>query len=239
MTRGSRKRELLEEGARLFSRQGYAGTSLRDLADATNIRAASIYAHFDGKEQLFAAVMSDAIDRLLRGIEELADGPGSPEERIVEFARRHTRIFSSEPVIAGLLFHSYSPQSPEVPVERRRDYEASLRRLIDQGIADGSFSADVDTKMAATALLSMLNWTYCWYDPRGPLGSDEIADEFSSIILSHLRAADTLEHPGSDVAAGDDAESNQPIPASVKPVARQPKSVLHESPIPTNESEKK
>src|SRR5262245_8828581 len=41
----------------LFSRQGFAGTSMRQIAGAVGIRAASLYNHFPGKEALFSAIV--------------------------------------------------------------------------------------------------------------------------------------------------------------------------------------
>jgi AcrR family transcriptional regulator len=48
---------LLEEATRLFSTRGYAGTSLEDVAAASQVTRGAVYHHFDGKQALFEAVL--------------------------------------------------------------------------------------------------------------------------------------------------------------------------------------
>ena len=48
---------LLEAATRLFSTRGYAGTSLEDVAAASQVTRGAVYHHFDGKQALFEAVL--------------------------------------------------------------------------------------------------------------------------------------------------------------------------------------
>src|SRR5439155_687263 len=48
---------LLEEATRLFGTRGYAGTSLEDVAAASQVTRGAVYHHFDGKQALFEAVL--------------------------------------------------------------------------------------------------------------------------------------------------------------------------------------
>ncbi len=48
---------ILEAAQSLFLTHGYHGTSMRMIADATNITPAAIYNHFTGKEALFTALV--------------------------------------------------------------------------------------------------------------------------------------------------------------------------------------
>ncbi|WP_219834486.1 TetR/AcrR family transcriptional regulator [Paenibacillus sp. R14(2021)] len=45
----------------LFAESGYEGVSLSEIAKSVGIKTPSIYAHFDSKEQLFLALLEDAI----------------------------------------------------------------------------------------------------------------------------------------------------------------------------------
>lgn len=56
-TRGERTRaDILDSAYRLFIEQGYHGTSMRQIAEHTGLALGGIYNHFDGKEDIFAAV---------------------------------------------------------------------------------------------------------------------------------------------------------------------------------------
>jgi hypothetical protein len=46
--------------------------------------------------------------------------------------------------------------------------------------------ADVNPKLAAFALLGMLNWTYQWYKASGPIRCDEVIRTFQQLFLNAL-----------------------------------------------------
>lgn len=55
------KARILEQALALFTDKGYEGTSMDDIAAAVGIRKASLYAHFSGKEAIFAAIFADIL----------------------------------------------------------------------------------------------------------------------------------------------------------------------------------
>ncbi|MDR1043900.1 MAG: TetR/AcrR family transcriptional regulator [Candidatus Adiutrix sp.] len=60
---GSRTKEhILMKGTILFAQKGYASVSMRDLAEVTGIKPASLYNHFSSKEALWEAVVDHAVD---------------------------------------------------------------------------------------------------------------------------------------------------------------------------------
>ena len=57
LTRGERTRALIIQAAhQLFIKQGYHGTSMRQIADHAGISLGAVYNHFSGKEDVFKAV---------------------------------------------------------------------------------------------------------------------------------------------------------------------------------------
>ena len=55
------KQDILARSLELFMEKGYDGASMSDIAAATGIKKASLYAHFTGKEDIFSAVFSDVL----------------------------------------------------------------------------------------------------------------------------------------------------------------------------------
>ncbi|HEY5230670.1 MAG TPA: helix-turn-helix domain-containing protein, partial [Galbitalea sp.] len=49
----AKREEILRTALEVFARQGYRGTSLRELADAVNLSQAGLLHYFDSKEELF------------------------------------------------------------------------------------------------------------------------------------------------------------------------------------------
>lgn len=68
------KQRVLDVAEELFMQRGYAAITLRDIAEALEIRQASLYYHFPGgKEQLFMAVATRAFERHQAGMEAAID----------------------------------------------------------------------------------------------------------------------------------------------------------------------
>lgn len=55
------KSDILTQSLELFMEKGYDGASMSDIAAATGIKKASLYAHFTGKEDIFSAVFSEVL----------------------------------------------------------------------------------------------------------------------------------------------------------------------------------
>jgi AcrR family transcriptional regulator len=64
------RQRVLDVAEELFMTRGYNSITLRDIADALDIRQASLYYHFpEGKEQLFVAVATRTFERHRQGME--------------------------------------------------------------------------------------------------------------------------------------------------------------------------
>lgn len=80
-TKGERTAErVLDAAEPLFAEHGYAGTSLRDIADAVGLRIPSLYNHFGSKEVLYAAVLDRGLAPVLAMLD--AAVAAAPTERL-------------------------------------------------------------------------------------------------------------------------------------------------------------
>lgn len=64
LPRAARQEAILRGAARAFARAGYAATSMEDIAAASGITKLIVYRHFQGKEELYRAVLQRVFDRL-------------------------------------------------------------------------------------------------------------------------------------------------------------------------------
>lgn len=62
-TRRSRA-QILAAALKLFSRYGYHGTSLRDIAEAAKASTGNVYHHFPDKESIFTALIEEYLDMI-------------------------------------------------------------------------------------------------------------------------------------------------------------------------------
>ena len=193
MVEVSRRRAIEDVASDLFRANGYAGTSVRDIARAMSMQGPSLYAHVTSKEDVLWAI----VDRAATRFEDAADRaeaaaelrrPGDPVEAISGLIRAHVEVLTDDVGEASVFVHEWRALGPErrgAVLARRDAYEARFRRPIGDGIALGAFAL-VDPAIAATVLLTALNGVATWYDPDGRLGPDRVADHVVELGLRLL-----------------------------------------------------
>ncbi len=63
------RQELLDAALELFAEQGYAGTSVKEIAEVVGIRDSAIYRHFQGKREIFEQLVAESGPVLLDELE--------------------------------------------------------------------------------------------------------------------------------------------------------------------------
>lgn len=145
---------ILDEAEALFANKGFAGTSVRDIANKAGLTPASLYNHFSNKDALYRAVLE-------RGIQPLA-------ERLAMLATaediNETGAHVIEGIMAHLAEHSHLPRlialeaatGGEHLTELARDW---IRPLTDQAIAAFEEESTADTGWSAEeAPLAISAW---------------------------------------------------------------------------------
>ncbi|GAA4401513.1 TetR/AcrR family transcriptional regulator [Tsukamurella soli] len=179
--------QLMEAAEGLFSRQGVAGTSLQELADAVGLTRTGVYHYVSGKDELLEHLVRGftletaeslgalAVDTERPAAERLREAVASVARRVAEHPRRFRLLLTSE--------DSFPEPLAKQHRAARRDTLAALSSLIDAAKQDGS-CRPVDTSLAAFALLGVANWVAFWYPPRGlDLSPAQVADQLADIAL--------------------------------------------------------
>lgn len=188
MPRPGRKEEVVAAAVTLFSRKGYHGTTVRDIALESGMLSGSLYAHIDSKEDLLYEIVLGAADWFMAVMASVLKTPAPASTKLREAMKGHLRVMAESREAAAIFMHEWKALSPErraVVAEKRRAYEGAFAEIIAQGVVAGEFRA-VDAKFARLLVLSAVNWLYQWYDPSGPLGPDAVADRFADLIVHGL-----------------------------------------------------
>jgi AcrR family transcriptional regulator len=189
-TATDRKLDLLIAAGALFSKWGYHGTTVRQLAKALDVQGGSIYAHIDSKEDLLWEIVDGVATKFQQMASEIPASLG-PKARIEALVRGHLATVAAELHFATVFFKEWTclgDRRRSRIAERRDEYEAVFRRTIEQGVKQGAFRVG-DPKLAAIYLLSVLNGSHLWFRPSAGLGIDEVADQFVDLTLHALGAA--------------------------------------------------
>jgi AcrR family transcriptional regulator len=187
---GARRREIDEVASQLFHANGYAATSVRDIARALDIQGASLYAHVASKEDVLWAIVDGVATAFERAADDAvaATAASDPIDRLAALVEAHVEAVTADPERASVFVTEWRHLSADrrAAIATRRDaYEARLRGLIADGTATGAFRA-ADPALAATFLLTALNGIATWYRPDGRLTADRIADHYVDLALRAL-----------------------------------------------------
>ena len=186
----TRRRRIEDVASDLFREQGYAATSVRDIARALDIQGASLYAHVTSKEDVLWAI----VDRAASRFEAAADAANERAvrsdhaARLAELARAHVRTIAEDVGAASVFvgeWRSLGAERRAAILERRDAYEHRFRSLIAAGIASGELRM-TDPALAAMLVLGALNSIATWYDPDGRLSAERIADYAADLAVRTL-----------------------------------------------------
>jgi TetR/AcrR family transcriptional regulator, cholesterol catabolism regulator len=181
------RRELfLGVAARLFEENGYARTSVEEIAGELGLTKKAFYYYWKNKQE----VLQEIHDRGLRVINERLEGvmaeESSPAVRLERAIRNHIEtVLEDRSIIAALL--GDFPFSEETR-KGRRAYTRRFQSLIEEGISAGAVR-DLDPEMLTFAILALCNSVAQWYRPGGRLSSDEIGDIFARFAADGWRVA--------------------------------------------------
>jgi AcrR family transcriptional regulator len=135
-----RKDEILDAAERLFAAKGYAATTTADLLHETGIARGTLYYHFTSKEQVLDGLIHRHSDRLVAGVEQIADTEGPALPRMVACVAgltphdEHQATLMTQLSQAGdaILFH----KSLDDLVVRLAPV---IARVAEQGVTEGVF----------------------------------------------------------------------------------------------------
>jgi len=185
--------QVLESATRLFTEKGYEAASVRDLAAELEIRPSSLYHHFPGKQHiLFAICLRMQTDFNAEVMPELlASRP--PDLAIASAVRRH--VLFGHRRKGEVLVNIRERRS--LPVEQlaqvnglRRAYRDTMARVIEVGCEQGIFRV-WDPKLAAMAIVDMINGLPHWFKPRDEQDLERVADLYAGAALTLLRGWET------------------------------------------------
>jgi AcrR family transcriptional regulator len=177
-------------GLRLIFEHGFEATSLRRLAAEVGLRPASLYNHIATKQDLLFGLVHAHMLALLAEMEEALAGAHTPEARLRAFLAHHLLYHMDkkrEVYVANFELRALEPGNLRIVLGLRREYEARLIGILDEGVRAGVL-AFADTHVAAYAMLAMLTGACTWYKPDGRLSKAEMVALHTDLLLAGCRA---------------------------------------------------
>lgn len=173
--------------AATFVQHGLDGVTMSDIVEASGIPRATLYYHFDGKESVFAFIYRRAFDEFEAAVAAALDGSGSARDRLVRVVRAQLEFYARHPMAREAVHRNVGrgAGAAEVVDRARTAYVGPVAKLIEDGIADGSFAPTPSPAALAAAILGAVTTSAGLSRQAG--GEDWLEDVQDSVTAFVLR----------------------------------------------------
>jgi TetR/AcrR family fatty acid metabolism transcriptional regulator len=158
-----RRQEIMAQAEKIFTTKGYHATTMAEIAEASGFAIGSIYLFFNGKEQLYEALIVDKMDAINRELRESCLAQDSMKGKIEALVHTHLAVVEkSENFLALLIrWEGSCHRDGKFPLVERlinnyRNHVDFISSIFEEGKDAGAF-AEGEPNALALALVGILD----------------------------------------------------------------------------------
>jgi TetR/AcrR family transcriptional regulator len=128
--------------AEAFSRRGFDGVVVDDIARAAGINKAMIYYHFTDKLTLYREIVRDMLRHAGASVTEIADSTDAPEQKIARWIATFVSLGEERPYFPPLMMREIAEGAPHLDHDTfalMRTVIGAFARILGEGQARGVF----------------------------------------------------------------------------------------------------
>ncbi|MEO5356776.1 MAG: TetR/AcrR family transcriptional regulator [Nitrospirae bacterium YQR-1] len=153
-----RKEQIAEAALSIIGADGIKGLTTATIAKEVGISESSLYRHFKNKEEIIKSVIDLVSQVMMNNYQSAQKEPISSLEKIERFFYNNTAYFEQHRGFVRIMFSSeivFTKELKQYMSEKIAAYIAVLSGLLDEGKADGSVKADIDSASMAVMFIGM------------------------------------------------------------------------------------
>lgn len=181
---------LLAEATRLFAERGYDRTSVQEIVEAAGVTKGALYHYFGSKDDLLHEIYGRVLRLQTERLDAIAAREGDVRERLAE-AAADVVVTSIQNLDDTKIFfrsmHQLSPEKQKAVRAERRRYHERFRSLVEEGQRDGHFRPGLRADLVVDFFFGSVHHLGTWYHADGPLSAEQVATEFSDLLLHSVR----------------------------------------------------
>ncbi len=158
----TKKEKLLHQSLKLIHEKGFKATTIRDIAASMDCDVANVYNFIDSKQGLLESHLFSINEEFHLRFDEINNSSFEPIEKIKRIVGIYIDLTFAKPYQASLLVNEWRHlKEPKLSrfIKEREKFEVKVKKLIKQGIKDGSIRK-VDVDIATYTLLSSVRWLF-------------------------------------------------------------------------------
>jgi AcrR family transcriptional regulator len=183
----TRKEEIINTAARLFKEKGYSAVTMRDLATAMGIKAASLYNHISSKQEILQEIIISLAEDFTNGMERINTSNNSSIKKLREIITLHISITSQNTYGMASLNNDWMHLEEQLPyyLELRNNYENEFRNILLEGINKNEI-VKADVEVMLFSILSTLRSLYLWIPKKEDLDLEELSNKLGAILINGI-----------------------------------------------------
>lgn len=184
----SRKDVIVTKAANLFREKGFKAASMRDLAEAVGVEAASLYNHIKSKTELLHELCFNVANRYMQKMDEVEAEKMSSLQKIEKLVRFHIyeMVHHYEEVYVSdrEWKHLADPYLSNFQ-NQRRIYRKRFAAIIETGIRNGEVK-HIDAPTAVLIVLHAISGIESWHRSTKRISAEELEENMVAILVSGL-----------------------------------------------------
>ncbi|MBC7607075.1 MAG: TetR/AcrR family transcriptional regulator [Burkholderiales bacterium] len=183
-----RKTEIVTMAARLFKEKGYSAVTMRDIAQAMDIKAASLYNHIKSKQEILILIVIEIAEEFTNTMLQIVNAEENAIQKIEKVIQLHIDItLRNSDALACLNNDWMHLAEAELAyfIKMREQYEENFRTIIAKGIADGEIK-NLNIEVIIFSTLSTLRTLYLWYGKKKSLQAATIKSDMTQVLLQGM-----------------------------------------------------
>jgi AcrR family transcriptional regulator len=182
----SSKEKVLKAAIRVFSKKGYDGASMREIAAAARLTKPMIYYHFKDKKDLYLHLLETHIETLHEGLVAVLQ---SGQDHIAVLGRiidLYDETFRSNPEMFYLIQRETTGEGRFVELLTKKhfsDMQVRMAQFFREGIRQGSFRKSINPGLCSLSLIAILMFHFT----QGP-----VVRQLSAAVSASITSRDAI-----------------------------------------------
>jgi TetR/AcrR family transcriptional regulator len=156
------RRKIVEAAKRAFSKYGYDGVSMEDIAREAGVKKALIYYYFPSKDKLFEEVWREALEELENHLFTVTKETNSYFAKIKKFLKSYVDFVLNKSVLNEIIekekttIRFEEKEKWSVLRERYENFIKRVEKLIEEGKEQNYVPKDLNSRAAAELIVNSM-----------------------------------------------------------------------------------
>ena len=183
----TRKEEIVRVAAKLFKDKGYSAVTMRDLAAAMGIKAASLYNHINSKQDILDDIIITLAEAFTEGMKQIQTSNDTCLGKLKQIIALHVRLSSQNIYGMASLNNDWMhlTEKRDYYKKLRSDYEDDFRHILEEGIASGEIINEKPEVMMFS-ILTTLRSLYIWIPKKEDIDLAELTAALHQILIKGI-----------------------------------------------------